>query len=93
MNAASSDLSRYSIGDLPFTSYIEGAFIPAAGAPMHPTFDPASGEVLPSVAIASTEVVAEAVASSTRALRVWRSNVDMLACANGPCSESSFRPP
>jgi len=75
MNAASSDLSRYSIGDLPFTSYIEGAFIPAAGAPMHPTFDPASGEVLTSVAIASTEVVAEAVASSARALRVWRSKL------------------
>lgn len=75
MNAVSSDLSRYSIGDLPCTSYIEGAFIPAAGAPTHPTFDPASGEVLAAVAIASADTVAEAVASSARALRVWRSKL------------------
>lgn len=75
MNAIQSDLSRYSISDLPTTSYIDGGFIAAGEAPRHPTFDPASGEVLASVSIASADTVAQAVASSTAALRVWRSRL------------------
>lgn len=75
MHAPQSDLSRYGISDLPVTSYINGAFIAAAGAPAHPTYDPASGEVLTSVAIASADVVALAVSSSADALRVWRARL------------------
>jgi aldehyde dehydrogenase (NAD+) len=75
VHAPQSDLSRYGISDLPATSYIDGAFVAAAGAPEHPSYDPASGEVLTSVAIASADVVDRAVASSASALRVWRARL------------------
>ena len=75
MNPTSADLSRLAVSDLPNSSWIQGAFIDVGPAPRHPTFDPASGDILTSVAVASAETVARAVASSAEALPVWRSRL------------------
>ncbi|MEO7243346.1 MAG: aldehyde dehydrogenase family protein [Variovorax sp.] len=72
MKPLKSDLTRYSIHSLPVASYVDGAFVEAGNASTHPTYDPASGEVLTSVAIADGSVVDAAVHSSSVALRVWR---------------------
>jgi acyl-CoA reductase-like NAD-dependent aldehyde dehydrogenase len=72
MQAKQSDLSQFALKDLPVTSYIDGAFIKETGTGWHPTYDPASGEVLTSIAIADEVIVDAAVESSVRALKVWR---------------------
>lgn len=72
MQAKKSYLSHFALNDLPVTSYIDGAFIKETGMGWHPTYDPASGEVLTAVAIATEAIVDAAVESSARALKVWR---------------------
>jgi acyl-CoA reductase-like NAD-dependent aldehyde dehydrogenase len=71
MQAKQSDLSQFALKDLPVTSYIDGAFIMETVTGWHPTYDPASGEVLTSIAIADEAIVDAAVDSSVRALKVW----------------------
>lgn len=65
-------LSKYALDGLPVTSYIDGSFISETGAGWHPTYDPASGEVLASVAIADASIVDEAVESSVTGQKIWR---------------------
>lgn len=72
MQVKQADLSGYGVRDLPVTSYLDGGFVAAGSAGDHPTYDPASGEVLTRVAIADHALVDAAVESAVVGQKAWR---------------------
>jgi len=60
------------IATIPLGTYVHGEHRPNTGERTHPTYDPASGEVLAEVPVADAEMVAAAIQSGKDGLVSWK---------------------